>query len=441
MADLISLFSGADSVVHLASTVTAGTINPAEAELEAALLHRVLDALSGAAVPHLVVMSSAMVYGAWKDNPVPLTEDAAVRPNPDFDWAVQRRQLERMAREWGQGRGRAVTVLRPTAVVAEDRLGQLANTLRAARAGVVADADPPVQYLHAEDLAAAVVTALDGCYDGALNVAPDGWIPPDTLADLEGASAAAENAVASGAAGERAALAFRPGADTARCGALHRPPVGGGQRPAPGLWVGARPTPTRRRGWCRTARARWSRCRPGAARSSCWLRLRWLSSRWGASPGGVCGGCAAPNAFGPGAHLRCEWCLRLLRSEIPGWACRPTRFPRLRLRTGWWRPIAERWCSSAAQPETMPPAGPGLICWSTRPTRIRSKPVLPRWPQRCAGAGTTSGGSPCCTGWGRSRWASPPWWWRSRRRTAMPLSRRPASGSTPFKSQRADLEA
>ena len=186
VADLISLFSGADSVVHLASTVTAGTINPAEAELEAALLHRVLDALSGAAVPHLVVMSSAMVYGAWKDNPVPLTEDAAVRPNPDFDWAVQRRQLERMALEWGQGRGRAVTVLRPTAVVAEDRLGQLANTLRAARAGVVADADPPVQYLHAEDLAAAVVTAVDVCYDGALNVAPDGWIPPDTLADLEG---------------------------------------------------------------------------------------------------------------------------------------------------------------------------------------------------------------------------------------------------------------
>ena len=43
-----------------------------------------------------------------------------------------------------------------------------------------------MQYLHAEDLAAAVVTALDVCYDGALNVAPDGWIPPDTLADLEG---------------------------------------------------------------------------------------------------------------------------------------------------------------------------------------------------------------------------------------------------------------
>ena len=45
-ADLGALFSGAGSVVHLASTVTAGTLNPAEVELEAALLHRVLDALA-----------------------------------------------------------------------------------------------------------------------------------------------------------------------------------------------------------------------------------------------------------------------------------------------------------------------------------------------------------------------------------------------------------
>ena len=185
-ADLGALFSGADAVVHLASEVTAGTLKEAEVELETALLHRVLDALSAAAVPHLVVMSSAMVYGAWKDNPVPITEDAAARPNPDFQWALQRHRLEKLARQWGQAPGRSVTVLRPAAVVAEDRLGQLANTLRAARSGVTADGDPPVQYVHADDLASAVVTSVDVSYDGILNVAPDGWIPPDTLAGLEG---------------------------------------------------------------------------------------------------------------------------------------------------------------------------------------------------------------------------------------------------------------
>lgn len=185
-ADLAAVFSGADSVVHLASTVTASTLNPVEVALEAALLHRVLDALNAAGVPHLVVMSTAMVYGAWKDNPVPITEDAPARPNGDFDWALQRLRLEKVAQQWGLGPGRSVTVLRPTAVVAADRLGQLANTLRAARTGVAADGDPPVQCLHAEDLAAAVVTTVGLRYDGIVNVAPDGWIPPDTLAELEG---------------------------------------------------------------------------------------------------------------------------------------------------------------------------------------------------------------------------------------------------------------
>ncbi len=185
-ADLAALFSGADSVVHLASTVTAGTLSAAEVELEAALLQRVLDALASAGVGHLVVMSSAMVYGAWKGNPVPLTEDAPVRTNPDFDWGLQRHRLERMAKQWGQAPGRSATILRPCAVVAEDWLGHLANTLRAVRSGVAADGDPPMQYLHADDLAAAVVVAVEAGYDGILNVAPDGWIPPDTLAQLEG---------------------------------------------------------------------------------------------------------------------------------------------------------------------------------------------------------------------------------------------------------------
>src|SRR5207237_463839 len=42
---------------------------------------------AGADVTTAVCVSSAMVYGAWPDNPVPLTEDAPVRPNPGFDVA------------------------------------------------------------------------------------------------------------------------------------------------------------------------------------------------------------------------------------------------------------------------------------------------------------------------------------------------------------------
>ena len=72
--------------------------------------------------------------------------------------------------------GASVTVLRATPVVADDHPGWLARALRSALSLPVADRDPATQYLHADDLGAAIVLALAGQADGVLNVAPDGAI-------------------------------------------------------------------------------------------------------------------------------------------------------------------------------------------------------------------------------------------------------------------------
>jgi len=184
---LDAIFSGADVIVHLASASTPGQPEPAAEELDLAITQRVLDAAGEAGVGQIVVLSTAMVYGAWAANPVPITDDAPVRPNPDFSWAVARADVERLAAEWrARHLDASVAILRPTAIVTDDELGGLARVLHAARQGVAADGDPPVQYLHIDDLAAAVVVAVTARLDGAANVAPDGWIPPDRLSDLEG---------------------------------------------------------------------------------------------------------------------------------------------------------------------------------------------------------------------------------------------------------------
>ena len=182
-----SIFAGADVVVHLASATTPGLPEPVAEQLDLAIAGRVLDAVAEADVGQIVILSTAMVYGARAANPVPITEDAAVRPNPDFSWAVARAEVERLALEWGGRRPEtAVAILRPTAIVTDDDLGRLARLLHSARIGIAADGDPPVQYLHIDDLAAAVVVAVTSHLDGVVNVAPDGWIPPDALHDLEG---------------------------------------------------------------------------------------------------------------------------------------------------------------------------------------------------------------------------------------------------------------
>ena len=186
-ANLRSLFSGADTVVHLSSRGTPGETNPGCGELDVLIAERVLEAAADCRVDQIVLLSTALVYGARTANPVPLTEDAPVRPNPDFSWAVVHAEIEKTAVEWKKAHPQtAVAVLRPTAIVTDDDLGQLARVLHTARLGVVADGDPPVQYLHIDDLVSAVVTAVVCHADGPLNVAPDGWIPPDALRDLEG---------------------------------------------------------------------------------------------------------------------------------------------------------------------------------------------------------------------------------------------------------------
>ncbi len=124
----------------------------------------------------VVYTSSAMVYGAWPNNPVPLTEDAPMRPNPGFAYATAKAESERVALEWREANADArLAVLRPVTVLGGDD-DRLTHLLRDVLPAGVADPIPPVQYLHGDDLADAVVLACMAELDGVFNVAPDGWM-------------------------------------------------------------------------------------------------------------------------------------------------------------------------------------------------------------------------------------------------------------------------
>ena len=144
------------------------------------------DAMAGARqATHLVVVSSAMVYGAWANNPVPLTEEAALRP--DFDHAHRLVALEHQADDWRRaGTGRTVTVLRPAITLAADSASPMVRALAAGMGQRSAESDPPAQFLHLDDLASAIELAVRRRLDGVRNVAPDGAIPGDRLRALAG---------------------------------------------------------------------------------------------------------------------------------------------------------------------------------------------------------------------------------------------------------------
>jgi nucleoside-diphosphate-sugar epimerase len=148
-----------------------------------------LDQLEEADVRSVVVLSSAMVYGAWPDNPKPITEDAVLRPNPEASYARAKAELERMAVEFG-GRhpDASVALLRPTVTTSNDPravdwMGRSLWHVATARHG---DADPPAQFLHMDDLALAIDHARRRRLRGAFNVAPEGWLSATRQVELVG---------------------------------------------------------------------------------------------------------------------------------------------------------------------------------------------------------------------------------------------------------------
>jgi nucleoside-diphosphate-sugar epimerase len=153
-------------------------------------LRDVLDAAANTGVRHVVLVSSATVYGAWAHNPVPLTEDAPLRPNPGFADAAEKAEAERILAEWRDAHPDVATcVLRPAAVVGPGADAALARALAGTVGFRPAEAARPVQYLHVDDLRAAVELAQRQRLEGVYNVAPDGWVPDDTARALAGGTA------------------------------------------------------------------------------------------------------------------------------------------------------------------------------------------------------------------------------------------------------------
>ncbi|MCU1503532.1 MAG: hypothetical protein JWM12_2886, partial [Ilumatobacteraceae bacterium] len=142
---------------------------------------------SAATARHVVLVSSAMVYGAYANNPVPLTEEAALRPEAEFVFARQLGAVEQLVDEWRLARAdRTVTVLRPVLAMAADGTGPLARALAAGMGQRALEDDPPAQFLHLDDLTSAVVLAVDRELDGVFNVAPDGWVRGERVRALAG---------------------------------------------------------------------------------------------------------------------------------------------------------------------------------------------------------------------------------------------------------------
>jgi UDP-glucose 4-epimerase len=178
--DITPYLRDVTSVVHLAAATGALLDEALFKRVSVDGTRHVLDAATANGVKKIVRPSSTAVYGAWANNPIPITEDMVLRPSPSYLPAIVDGECERLLAQWASaGPGRVATRLRIAPIVGGGA-SSLFTAVATGRAPVrVRGATPPVQVVHVDDAAAALelTTAVD--LDGAYNVAADGWLTHD----------------------------------------------------------------------------------------------------------------------------------------------------------------------------------------------------------------------------------------------------------------------
>jgi nucleoside-diphosphate-sugar epimerase len=183
-------FAGVDAVAHLAVDLTPDPNRDDQRQRNTRAAQTVITAAFAAGVRRVVVVGSALAYGAYADNPVPLPDDAPLRAVPEASAVGDLLEIERIVAAARRGhRGLAITVLRPAVVLGAGDREPMAALLGAPRLLRIRGADTHWQFCHVADLAAAVELAAlapAGVLDGPANVACEGWLDHDELERVSG---------------------------------------------------------------------------------------------------------------------------------------------------------------------------------------------------------------------------------------------------------------
>jgi len=179
--------AGVDVLVHLATDRDPDAAPAQRRALNVGGTDVLLTAAAAAGVRRVVLLTSAMVYGAGPDNPVPLPEDAPPRAEADLtlvgDWV----EMERLATCFAPAHpSTSVIRVRPASLVGAVTDGVLPRLFEAPRLLVIKGTTPHWQFCHSDDLLVALEWAAQGRVGDVVTVGSDGWLGQPDVERLSG---------------------------------------------------------------------------------------------------------------------------------------------------------------------------------------------------------------------------------------------------------------
>ena len=177
-----------DKLIHLAFVLNPIHDEGRAYDIDVNGTEAVLRAASEAGTQQVLVTSSATAYGAFPDNPRPITEEWPVRGVADFSYARDKAEADRICQLWAARHpDRVMTIVRPCIVFGPNVDNYISRTYEnAAFMPIVDGVEEELQLVHEDDVVSAIVGLLDAGAPGPFNVAGDGTMTWRETADLVG---------------------------------------------------------------------------------------------------------------------------------------------------------------------------------------------------------------------------------------------------------------
>ncbi len=140
-----------------------------------------------AGVRKVIYTSTAIVYGAHPDNPVPLTEESPLRANLDFSYPAHKLEVEYVVREVREEFPKLkFTIFRPAIVFGPHVDNTWSHALESPLLFSVQGHRAPLQFIHEEDVADALHLAVTKDLPGVFNLAAEGWLEAEEMHSIIG---------------------------------------------------------------------------------------------------------------------------------------------------------------------------------------------------------------------------------------------------------------